>query len=117
VKTTLKIEELAMLGLSIWMFSNLNLEWWWFLLFFLSPDLGMLGYLANDKVGAFTYNLVHHKGIAILVFIMGGVVQNEWLQFTGIIIFGHASFDRVLGYGLKYPSSFHDTHLGRIGKK
>jgi hypothetical protein len=28
----------------------------------------------------------------------------------------HAGIDRVLGYGLKYPSTFTDTHLGRIGR-
>ncbi|HET8568702.1 MAG TPA: DUF4260 family protein [Candidatus Limnocylindria bacterium] len=24
--------------------------------------------------------------------------------------------DRLFGYGLKYPTSFSDTHLGRIGR-
>jgi uncharacterized protein DUF4260 len=24
--------------------------------------------------------------------------------------------DRAVGYGLKLPSSFHDTHLGRMGR-
>jgi hypothetical protein len=28
----------------------------------------------------------------------------------------HIGFDRTLGYGLKYPSAFGDTHLGTIGK-
>jgi hypothetical protein len=28
----------------------------------------------------------------------------------------HIGFDRLLGYGLKYPSSFGDTHLGRTGR-
>jgi len=26
----------------------------------------------------------------------------------------HIGFDRALGYGLKYPSGFKDTHLGRV---
>jgi hypothetical protein len=25
--------------------------------------------------------------------------------------------DRALGYGLKLPTSFQDTHLGRIGRR
>jgi hypothetical protein len=25
--------------------------------------------------------------------------------------------DRLAGYGLKFPTSFHDTHLGRIGRR
>ena len=28
----------------------------------------------------------------------------------------HIGFDRILGFGLKYPSGFGDTHLGRIGR-
>jgi hypothetical protein len=28
----------------------------------------------------------------------------------------HVGMDRALGYGLKLPSGFQDTHLGRIGK-
>jgi hypothetical protein len=31
-------------------------------------------------------------------------------------LFCHSSLDRVLGYGLKYPDAFQNTHLGRIGK-
>ena len=34
----------------------------------------------------------------------------------GIILFGHASMDRVFGYGLKFGDNFHHTHLGWIGK-
>nr|WP_317038961.1 DUF4260 family protein [Urechidicola croceus] len=34
----------------------------------------------------------------------------------GIILFGHASFDRMLGYRLKNSDSFNNTHLGKIGK-
>ena len=28
----------------------------------------------------------------------------------------HVGFDRLLGYGLKYGTSFGDTHLGRRGR-
>jgi hypothetical protein len=28
----------------------------------------------------------------------------------------HIGFDRLLGYGLKYPTAFTDTHLGKIGR-
>ncbi|MEF9606012.1 DUF4260 family protein, partial [Paracoccus sp. PXZ] len=44
------------------------------------------------------------------------------LGSTGLIAGGglwlaHVGFDRVLGYGLKLPSGFRDTHLGRIGRE
>jgi hypothetical protein len=38
------------------------------------------------------------------------------LALAGVIMLGHSSFDRVLGYGLKYGDSFRHTHLGWIGR-
>ena len=115
MRTVLKIEEAAMLLLSVYLFSLLKFDWWWYLALFLAPDIGMLGYLINTNMGAFTYNMLHHKGIAILAYVLGIYTSNELLQLIGIILFGHASFDRVLGYGLKYADSFNHTHLGIIG--
>lgn len=106
-----------MLGLSIYLFSLLSYPWWLFLVLFLTPDIGMIGYVIHNKAGAFCYNLFHHKGLAILIYGLGVYVSNELLQFSGIILFGHASFDRILGYGLKYEKGFKFTHLGEIGKK
>jgi hypothetical protein len=31
-----------------------------------------------------------------------------------LIWIAHIGVDRALGYGLKYPSSFKDTHLQRV---
>ena len=112
MKTLLKIEELAMFGLSILLFSLTNFEWWWFLVLILTPDIGLLGYLWGNKAGAFTYNLLHHKAVAILLYFVGWYFSAEWVLLSGIIIFGHSSMDRIVGYGLKYKDSFHHTHLG-----
>lgn len=116
MKTTLKLEELAMFGLGVLAFNQLDYAWWWFLILILVPDLGMLGYLINSKTGALTYNFFHHKGLAIFIYFVGIYFSNHILQLTGIILFSHASFDRIFGYGLKYSASFHHTHLGIIGK-
>ncbi|WP_445955582.1 DUF4260 domain-containing protein [Yeosuana sp.] len=117
MKTTLKLEELLMFILGILAFNQLNFSWWWFLVLILTPDIGMLGYLINSKVGAFTYNVFHHKGLAISIYFLGIYFQNQMIQLVGIILFSHSSLDRLLGYGLKYSSSFQDTHLGKIGNK
>ncbi|HIB37712.1 DUF4260 domain-containing protein [Mesonia sp.] len=116
MKTSLKLEELAMLLLGIFLFSQLNFSWWWFIGLFLAPDLGMLGYLINTKVGAFTYNLFHHKFVAIAIYFFGIFITSEIVQMIGILLFSHASFDRIFGYGLKYEKGFKFTHLGEIGK-
>lgn len=117
MKTTLQLEELAMLGLGIYLFSLLSFSWWLFLALFLVPDIGMLGYLINNRIGAFTYNIFHHKGLAIFMFCFGIYLSYELIQLCGIILFSHAAFDRVLGYGLKHEKGFKFTHLGEIGKR
>lgn len=112
---TLKMEELGMLLLGAFLFSTLEYGWWVFVLLFFVPDLGMLGYLFNNKIGAMTYNLFHHKGLAILLYLLGLQFSLSGMQLAGTILFSHASFDRIMGYGLKYPKGFKFTHLGEIG--
>ena len=116
MKNVLKLEELAMFLLGIFAFSTLHFSWWWFLMLLLAPDIGALGYLFGNKIGAVSYNIFHHKGIAILIFLIGIYLENEILQLIGIILFSHASLDRIFGYGLKYENGFKFTHLGNIGK-
>ena len=117
MKTTLQLEYLAMLLLGIYAFSILSYSWWLFLVLFLLPDIGMVGYLFNATTGAFLYNIFHHQGVAILLYMIGIYFRIEILQLIGIIVFSHAAFDRILGYGLKYATGFRFTHLGTIGKE
>ncbi len=116
MKNLLKLEELLMLGLALFLFSKLDYGWGWYALLFLTPDLSMIGYLANPRVGAWTYNLIHHKGLSVALYVLGSLLSIQWLMFAGTILLGHSSFDRILGYGLKYEDAFQNTHLGRIGK-
>lgn len=105
-----------MFGLSVYLFSLTGFAWWWFPVLILLPDIGMLGYLAGPKIGAMCYNVFHHKAIAVVLMLTGWMLLAPWATLAGIILFGHASMDRMLGFGLKYPDSFHHTHLGWIGR-
>jgi hypothetical protein len=116
MKTLLKLEEFLLLGLSLFLFSQLDYGWGWYALLFLAPDLSMIGYLVNPQVGAWTYNLVHHKGLTVALYVFGSLLSVPWLMFAGTILLGHSSLDRVFGYGLKYPDAFQNTHLGKIGR-
>ncbi|MGC4036217.1 MAG: DUF4260 domain-containing protein [Chitinophagaceae bacterium] len=117
MKNLIKFEEAAMLGLSIFLLAIFHATWWWYPLLAIGPDISILGYSAGNKIGAFCYNLFHHKAIAIMVFITGYFLNNDLLQQTGIVLFGHSSMDRMFGYGLKTNEGFKFTHLGVIGKK
>jgi hypothetical protein len=117
MKKLLILEEIAQFVLGIYLFSRLDLAWWWFPALILLPDLSMVGYLFNPKVGAWLYNIFHHKLLAILVLICGYCLDNQTVTLAGIILFAHAAMDRIFGYGLKYEDAFSNTHLGKIGKK
>src|SRR3990172_7606846 len=112
----LKVEELFLFGLSLLLFSRLDYRWGWYVLLFLTPDLGMVGYLANPRVGSWTYNLIHHKGLSVALYVLGYLLSIPVLMFAGTLLLGHSSLDRVFGYGMKYPDAFKNTHLGVIGK-
>lgn len=102
------------LGLAL--FATLDYAWWVFPALLLVPDISMAGYLLGNRVGALTYNFFHHKGIAAGTYAAGFLFGIPVLMLTGIILFSHASLDRILGYGLKHVDSFQHTHLGHIGK-
>lgn len=110
------MEELAMFLLSILAFSQLSFVWWWFIVLLLLPDLSMIGYILGNRVGAVMYNFFHHKAFAIAVYTLGLYLSSEAVQLGGVILFGHSSMDRMLGYGLKMYQGFKFTHLGKIGK-
>ncbi len=114
MENVIKLEEIAMFGLGVYLFSLLPYAWWWFLVLLLAPDIGMIGYLFGNKTGAFTYNIFHHKGIAIAVYLVGVYFSMPMVQLAGTILFAHAAFDRILGYGLKYEKGFKFTHLGEL---
>ena len=116
MKNLLKFEELFMLGLSIFLFTKLNFAWWWYPVLLFTPDFSMIGYLVSPQVGALIYNFIHHKALSISMFVLGIILAVQPLQLAGLILFGHSSMDRVLGYGLKHSDSFQHTHLGIIGK-
>ncbi len=115
MKTVLKLEEVLMFVLGIYLFNQLDYAWWWFLVLILAPDIGMIGYLFNNKIGALTYNLFHHKGLAILVYLAGVYFSIPLCQLIGIILFSHSALDRAMGYGLKHEKGFKFTHLSEIG--
>lgn len=115
MKNSLKLEEVLLFGLGVYLFSLLPFEWWWFLVLILVPDIGMLGYLFGNKTGALTYNLFHHKGVAIAIYLTGSYLSMPMIQLIGVILFAHSAMDRIFGYGLKYNKGFKFTHLGEIG--
>ncbi|MDB5641273.1 MAG: hypothetical protein JWN07_590 [Hyphomicrobiales bacterium] len=82
---------------------------------FLAPDVSFLAYLAGPSVGAFAYNLFHTEACAAVLGVFAWSMGLEPYIGVALIWVAHIGFDRMLGYGLKYASSFQDTHLGALG--
>jgi hypothetical protein len=116
MKQLVALEEWAQFVFSIALYYLLGYKMWLFFVLLFVPDISMLGYLVNNRIGAISYNVFHHKGIALVVFVLGYILHLELLIMVGIILYAHSCLDRGLGYGLKYYSNFQDTHLGKIGK-
>jgi Domain of unknown function (DUF4260) len=111
-----RIEGGVLFGLSLLLYWKAGGSWLLYVVLLLAPDLFMLGYLRGPGPGATVYNLGHTwllPGILAAVGILNGASITIDIA---LIWLGHIGADRLLGYGLKLPTSFQDTHLGRIGR-
>lgn len=108
----LRLEGLTVLTLAVLLWERGGHSWPLLVILFLVPDLSFAGYLAGPCIGAVIYNLAHSyvgPGLATALALLTGrppVIALIWAA--------HIGFDRALGYGLKYPTHFKDTHLGRL---
>ncbi len=114
MNTFLRLEYIAIVALSAFLFSFLSYAWWWYAILFLVPDISMLGYMIDTRVGAWTYNLFHSLASGIIVYLVGAYLNVPFVELAGVVLIGHAGFDRLLGYGLKFQDSFKHTHLGNL---
>ena len=115
-KLWLRLEGLVLLIVTIIAFAGQHQRWWLYPALLLAPDIFMLGYLADTKVGAFFYNLGHSYFAPALMILFSWRAESKVNLAIGIIWLGHIGWDRLLGYGLKYDSSFKHTHLGDLEK-
>jgi len=116
VRTWLRFEGLAVLVAAVFFYREQRLSWLLFAVLFLVPDLSLLGYLAGSRAGAVAYNVAHSYLLPLLLLIASLFAGHRVLTLYALIWMAHIGFDRMVGYGLKYPWGFGDTHLGRIGK-
>jgi hypothetical protein len=116
VRTWLRIEGLAAFGAGLVLFGLSGGNWLLVVPLLLLPDVSGIGYLAGPRVGAFTYNLAHNWAPGFIALALGLWLSAPPVQLVAAILIAHVGMDRAVGYGLKLPSSFQDTHLGRMGR-
>jgi hypothetical protein len=113
---TVRLEWVVVAVAAIAFYAAGGSSWWLFVLLILAPDLSMLGYLAGPRVGAISYNALHILISPVLLLLAGHFGGSAIATAIALIWIIHIAIDRALGYGLKLPSGFQDTHLGRIGR-
>jgi len=112
-RTYLRIEGLTALVAALALYLDLGGPLWLLLLLALAPDLSMLGYLAGPRVGAASYNIVHTYALPVALGGIGIWTGSTLLLQVALVWAAHIGVDRLVGYGLKYPTGFTDTHLNR----
>jgi Domain of unknown function (DUF4260) len=110
----LRLEEALLLIAAIFAYQHLHYRWLLFALLFLTPDLFMLGYLLNVRLGAAVYNLAQTFTLPLALLFISYLQHWHLAPALALIWTAHIAFDRFLGYGLKYPTYFKDTHLQHI---
>lgn len=96
-------------------------SWGLFLALLLVPDVFIAGYLAGPRSGALLYNLGHTYSVPLIIGSAAVGAGSFLVGAVALIWTAHIGMDRALGFGLKQPDGFHDTHLSakprRIGNE
>lgn len=110
----LRLEGLALFAGALALYFEAGFGWLALVALILAPDVSFVGYLAGPRVGAASYNAAHTTVWPIALGATGVLVDSNTLAQAALIWLAHVGVDRLLGYGLKYPTAFKDTHLQRV---
>jgi hypothetical protein len=113
-RVLLRVEGAALFVGAVVVYFYADYAWWLLLVLALTPDLSMLGYLAGPRPGSVAYDLVHTTLLPIVLAVVGVLTESDVAVQLALIWLAHIGADRALGYGLKYPTHFRDTHLQRV---
>lgn len=110
----LRVEGLAIAIGALVLYFRFDYGWLLLMLLILAPDLSMIGYAGGPVAGAVTYDIVHTYTLPVALGVVGVVGDLGTSIQIALIWIAHIGVDRFLGYGLKYPTGFKDTHLQRV---
>jgi hypothetical protein len=109
-----RLEGAAVAALAVYLYVEFGRGWLLFVVLILVPDLSIPAYFANKRLGAVAYNLAHTYVWSALLVGLGIAWSGDLMLSIGLIWFTHIGTDRLLGYGLKYPIDFRQTHIQRL---
>jgi hypothetical protein len=110
----LRLEGAAVLAGSLVLYFDQGYGWLALVVLVLAPDLAMIAYAAGPRVGAVVYDIAHTEALPVALGVAGLLATETRPVQLALIWLVHIGADRLLGYGLKYPTAFGDTHLQRV---
>ena len=113
-RTLLRIEGLALAGAAIAVYVHKDYSWVLLAALALAPDLAFAAYALGPRFGALAYDLTHTEFFPLALAASCAVSDAEHGIAIALVWLAHIGVDRMLGYGLKYPTAFDDTHLQRV---
>lgn len=114
IRKMIALEYLIAFLVSVFFYWYFAFSFLYFFLLLFLPDITMLGYIVNTKIGALFYNIGHSLVVPAILVIIGFITVSPPLLMATIIWLAHIFLDRMLGYGLKYDDAFTKTHLQQI---
>ena len=116
VRTWLRIEGATAFAVATGVYLRSGGSIWALIPLLLAVDLSMAGYVAGPRIGAMAYNAFHSWALGLVLLALGLLGGSDIVMVAASVLIAHVGMDRMAGYGLKYPTAFADTHLGRIGR-
>ncbi|HBT73816.1 MAG TPA: DUF4260 domain-containing protein [Lysinibacillus sp.] len=114
LRKIISLEYVIALIITVFFYGHLDFSWLYFMVFLLLPDITMIGYLLNPKIGAVFYNIGHSFVLPALLLVIDFMMSSSISLMVALIWLAHIFLDRALGYGLKYEEAFQKTHLQQI---
>ncbi|MEK3726518.1 MULTISPECIES: DUF4260 domain-containing protein [Lysinibacillus] len=114
LRKIISLEYVIALIITVFFYGHLDFSWLYFMVFLLLPDITMIGYLLNPKIGAVFYNIGHSFVLPALLLVIDFMMSSSIFLMVALIWLAHIFLDRALGYGLKYEEAFQKTHLQQI---
>ncbi|MBX3062883.1 MAG: DUF4260 domain-containing protein [Anaerolineae bacterium] len=109
-----RLEAIAIAAAAVIAYAYLRGDGVFFIVLLFLPDVSMIGYLANPRVGSVIYDAVHTYLVPAVLLLVGLAFGSLVAVQIALIWITHIGIDRLMGYGLKYPTAFKDTHIQRI---
>jgi hypothetical protein len=110
----LRVEGLAVAAGALALYFHLGFGWVLLVVLALAPDLSAIGYALGPRVGAVAYDVAHCEALPVALGVGGVLAGSERPIQLALVWLTHIGVGRAVGYGLKYPTAFKDTHLQRV---